>query len=30
VPTIELPQRVRKEDYIRNPTPSDIIVPQVY
>jgi hypothetical protein len=26
VPMIELPQRVRKEDYIRNPTPMDIIV----
>ena len=30
VPMIELPQRVRKEDYIRNPTPMDIIVPQIY
>ncbi|WP_069942431.1 polyphosphate kinase 2 [Pseudomonas putida] len=30
VPIIELPQRVRKEDYIRNPTPMDIIVPQIY
>ena len=30
VPTIELPQRVRQEDYSRNPTPPEIIVPQVY
>ncbi|SCX36435.1 MULTISPECIES: polyphosphate kinase 2 [Pseudomonas] len=30
LPVIELPQRVRQEDYSRNPTPVDIIVPQVY
>ena len=30
VPTIELPQRVRQEDYSRSPTPPQIIVPQVY
>jgi hypothetical protein len=27
---IELPERVRQEDYSRNPTPQEIIVPQVY
>lgn len=27
---IELPQRLRQEDYSRSPTPPDIIVPQVY
>jgi polyphosphate kinase 2 len=30
VPLIELPQRVRKEDYMRSPTPSELIVPQRY
>lgn len=30
LPVIELPQRVRQEDYSRNPTPSELIVPQVY
>ena len=27
---IELPQRLRQEDYSRSPTPPEIIVPQVY
>lgn len=29
-PTIRLPSRVRNPDYIRNPTPNEIIVPEVY
>ncbi|MGF6124908.1 polyphosphate kinase 2 [Pseudomonas frederiksbergensis] len=29
-PTIELPKRVRQEDYSRSPTPPELIVPQVY
>ncbi len=29
-PQVELPQRLRHEDYVRNPTPSSIIVPQAY
>ncbi len=29
-PTVELPQRQRHEDYNRVPTPSDLIIPQVY
>ncbi len=29
-PTIELPQRERHEDYMRNPVPPDMIVPEVY
>jgi len=29
-PPIELPQRMRNEDYARNPTPQDLIIPQVY
>jgi polyphosphate kinase len=29
-PTVELPQRERHEDYIRQPVPDDMIVPQVY
>lgn len=29
-PAIELPQRQRHEDYLRNPVPADMIVPQVY
>ena len=29
-PTIELPQREHHEDYLRNPVPADMIVPQVY
>jgi len=27
---IELPQRVRQEDYSRSPTPPELIVPQIY
>ena len=27
---IELPARERREDYIRNPVPRDIVVPEVY
>jgi hypothetical protein len=27
---IQLPERERQEDYSRNPTPPEIIVPQVY
>jgi hypothetical protein len=27
---IELPARERREDYIRNPVPENIIVPEVY
>ncbi|MFZ3282903.1 polyphosphate kinase 2 [Pseudomonas sp.] len=30
LPLIELPQRVREEDYSRSPTPPEIMVPQVY
>ena len=30
LPTIELPQRVRQEDYSRSPTPPELIVPQLY
>ncbi|AXA58326.1 polyphosphate kinase 2 [Pseudomonas thivervalensis] len=30
LPTIELPQRVRQEDYSRSPTPPELIVPQFY
>ena len=30
MPVIELPQRVRQEDYSRSPTPPELIVPQVY
>lgn len=29
-PSIELPERVRREDYSRSPTPPELIVPQVY
>ena len=29
-PAVELPQRQRHEDYNRVPTPSDLIIPQVY
>ena len=29
-PAIVLPQRVRHEDYIRQPVPNDILVPQIY
>jgi len=30
LPVIELPERVRQEDYFRSPTPPEIVVPQVY
>ncbi|MFB4391813.1 MULTISPECIES: polyphosphate kinase 2 [unclassified Pseudomonas] len=30
MPRVELPQRVRQEDYTRSPTPEEIMVPQVY
>ncbi|EJZ58240.1 hypothetical protein I1A_002567 [Pseudomonas fluorescens R124] len=30
LPVIELPQRVRKEDYSRSPTPPELMVPEVY
>ncbi|PQZ93321.1 MULTISPECIES: polyphosphate kinase 2 [Pseudomonas] len=30
LPVVELPQRVRQEDYSRNPTPPELIVPQRY
>jgi polyphosphate kinase 2 (PPK2 family) len=29
-PTIELPERVRQEDYTRQPVPPDMYIPQVY
>jgi len=29
-PAIVLPQRVRREDYVRQPVPNDILVPQIY
>ena len=29
-PTIELPERQRHEDYIRNPVPSEMFVPELY
>jgi hypothetical protein len=29
-PAIELPQRQRREDYSRVPTPKELIIPQVY
>ncbi|PTQ67392.1 polyphosphate kinase 2 [Pseudomonas sp. GV071] len=29
-PQVELPQRMRHDDYVRNPTPQNIIVPQAY
>ncbi len=29
-PQVELPQRLRHDDYVRNPTPSNIIVPLAY
>jgi polyphosphate kinase 2 len=29
-PQVELPQRMRHDDYVRNPTPKEIIVPQAY
>lgn len=30
LPVIELPQRVRHEEYSRSPTPPELIVPQLY
>ncbi|MBP1124635.1 MULTISPECIES: polyphosphate kinase 2 [Pseudomonas] len=30
VPMIELPERVRQEDYLRSPTPPEIVIPLVY
>ncbi|MCD7040091.1 polyphosphate kinase 2 [Pseudomonas sp. MAFF 311095] len=30
LPVVELPQRVRQEDYSRSPTPPELIVPQLY
>jgi len=29
-PPVELPQRLRHDDYVRSPTPSEIIIPQAY
>ncbi len=29
-PAIVLPERVRHEDYVRNPVPQDIVVPEIY
>jgi hypothetical protein len=29
-PTIEMPERERREDYSRNPVPADMIVPEAY
>jgi len=29
-PAIVLPDRVRHEDYVRNPVPQDIVVPEIY
>ncbi|MDH4612402.1 polyphosphate kinase 2 [Pseudomonas sp. BN102] len=29
-PQVELPQRMRHKDYVRIPTPADLIVPEVY
>jgi polyphosphate kinase 2 len=29
-PTVQLPARQRNEDYVRNPTPREILVPEVY
>ncbi|WP_166367236.1 polyphosphate kinase 2 [Pseudomonas akapageensis] len=29
-PQVELPQRMRHKDYVRTPTPSELIVPKVY
>ena len=29
-PAIVLPDRVRHEDYVRNPVPKDIVVPEIY
>ncbi len=29
-PSVQLPQRLRHADYVRNPTPREILVPEVY
>jgi polyphosphate kinase 2 len=29
-PSVVLPERVRHQDYVRNPVPQDIVVPEVY
>ena len=29
-PSVVLPDRVRHEDYVRNPVPQDIVVPEIY
>ena len=29
-PSVVLPERVRHEDYVRNPVPQDIVVPEIY
>ncbi len=29
-PSVVLPERVRHEDYVRNPVPQDIMVPEIY
>ena len=29
-PPVDLPPRIYNEDYIRNPVPQDIIVPEIY
>jgi hypothetical protein len=29
-PAIVLPQRARREDYVRQPVPNEILVPQIY
>jgi hypothetical protein len=29
-PAVTLPERVYNEDYIRNPVPADMIVPEIY
>ena len=29
-PAIVLPERVRHDNYVRNPVPQDIVVPEIY
>ena len=29
-PAIVLPERVRHDDYVRNPVPQDIVAPEIY
>ena len=29
-PTVELPERVRHADYLRQPVPANMIVPEIY